>query len=302
MTNYETTIKNIPEQPLHTVKNLPFPLIGSGKVREIFDLGEHLLIIATDRISAFDVIMPDAIPGKGIVLTQLSLYWFKQTESIIANHLVADHENTVAKVLRDYPHLIARSMVVKKLNPLPIEAIVRGYLSGSGWKSYCKEGTLFGQTLPKGLHENDRLPSAQFTPTTKAHSGHDEPLLLSQCQKILGTDIYNSVLTASLQLYQAGAEKANQAKLILADTKFEFGLDHNKNLFLIDELLTPDSSRYWPADQYRPGQSQPAFDKQFLRDYLEELNWDKSSPAPSLPLSVIQGTRDRYLAALKKLM
>lgn len=295
-------IKSLPREPIVEVENLPWPKIGSGKVREIYDLGENLLIIATDRISAFDVVMPEGIPAKGIILTQLSLFWFKESQSIIENHLVENHEISIKDLLANYPHLIARSMLVKKLAPLPVEAVVRGYLSGSGWKSYLEDGSLFGQTVPVGLVESDRLPDLFFTPTTKATSGHDEPISLSQCEEMLGKTIFNEVLSKSLAMYQMGVDHAKKAKIILADTKFEFGCDKKNQLFLIDEILTPDSSRYWPQSEYTPGRSQPSYDKQYVRDYLETLDWDKKPPGPHLPESVVSGTQKRYLEALERLI
>ena len=300
--DFATFKKSLPPEPIVEVDNLPWPKIGSGKVREIFDLGENLLIIATDRISAFDVVLPKGIPAKGIILTQLSLYWFRESQQIIENHLVENHEESLKDLLVDYPHLIARSMLVKKLDPLPVEAVVRGYLSGSGWKSYQEDGSLFGQALPEGLEESAQLPNLFFTPTTKATSGHDEAISLTQCEDILGEKNYNEVLNTSMAIYQLGVNHAKNANIILADTKFEFGLDGQGKLFLIDEMLTPDSSRYWPESEYKTGQSQPSYDKQYVRDYLETLDWDKKPPAPHLPESVIGGTQKRYLTALELLI
>lgn len=297
------SIKNaLPQTALREIGNLPFPRIGSGKVREIYDLGDRLLIVATDRLSAFDVILPDGIPGKGILLTQISLWWFRQTDSVIENHLVPDHDRVVGELLADHPELILRSMIVRKLKPLPLEAVVRGYLAGSGWKEYQRTGQLWGQLLPKGLKESSELPEPLFTPTTKAAAGHDLPVTLERAAEIVGAKVYEQVHRASLALYRLGAERARKAGLLLADTKFEFGQDEQGKLYLIDEILTPDSSRYWPADGYEPGHPQPAFDKQYVRDYLETLNWDKTPPGPQLPSGVIVQTQAKYLAALERLM
>ncbi len=296
-------IKNsLPQTALREIEGLPFPKIRSGKVREIFGCGEHLLIIATDRLSAFDVILPDGIPGKGVILNQLSLYWFAKTEALARNHLADNHGQAAAEMLKDRPEIIPRAMIVKKLEPLPVEAVVRAYLSGSGWKDYQQTGRLFGQDAPPGLAESARLPAPMFTPTTKAQTGHDEPVSLAQCEEMLGKDVYTEVLRVSFELFRMGSAAAAKAGLILADTKFEFGLDTDKNLYLIDEVLTPDSSRYWPVEDYEPGRSQHAFDKQYVRDYLETLDWDKTPPGPPLPPEVIQNTRQRYLAAAEKIM
>lgn len=287
--------------PLLTVTGLPYPHIASGKVRELFDLGENLLLIATDRLSAYDVVLPDGIPDKGRVLTQISMYWFEQAKDILPNHLVPNHDKALADVLSGRPDLVSRSMLVRKLKPLPVEAVVRGALAGSGWKDYRQTGALFGQALPAGLLESSLLPEPLFTPTTKAQAGHDEPLTLQECEKLLGADLFQRVKSASLRLFALGAEKAASAGLILADTKFEFGLDEAGTLHLIDEVMTPDSSRYWPAAGYIPGKPQPSYDKQFVRDYLETLDWPKTPPGPRLPAEVIEGTRSRYLEALEKL-
>ena len=300
---YEKIVAALPEKPLQNAVGLPYPLLASGKVRDIFDLGEHLLIVASDRLSAFDVVLPEGIPGKGVILTQMSLYWFAESAPIIDNHLVPDHAAALAEALRGHPEYIPRSMLVRKLRPLPIEAVVRGYISGSSWRDYVLHGTVFGQRVPGGLLESAKLPFPLFTPTTKAEKGgHDEPLNLEQCAALLGRERHEEVYDASMRLYAMGAAAAKSAGLILADTKFEFGIDESGNLILIDEILTPDSSRYWPKDEYEPGGPQPAFDKQFVRDYLESIRWDKSPPAPHLPHEVVEGTRSRYLFALKKLL
>ncbi len=292
----------LPAEALTRVEGLPFPKIGSGKVRELFDAGDALLIIATDRLSAFDVILPDGIPGKGVLLTQLSLWWFQRLAAQTPNHLFPDHDGEIARRLRDWPHLQARSMIVRKLKPLPVEAVVRGYLAGSGWKDYQKTGRVIDQGLPPGLRESERLPQPLFTPTSKAHAGHDEPLTAAQTTATLGARRYVEVRDLSLRLYELGAREAARAGLVLADTKFEFGTDEAGKLFLIDEALTPDSSRYWPAADYAPGRPQHAFDKQYVRDYLETLDWPKTAPGPRLPPELIQQTQLRYLEAVERLM
>ena len=292
----------LPETALMQVEDLPFPKIGSGKVREIYDLGENLLIIATDRISAFDVVLPNGIPGKGILLTQISLWWFARANAVMPTHLVPNHDAALAEVLGEkFAFLAPRSMLVQKLAPLPIEAVVRGYLAGSGWKEYQKTGGILDHRLPEGLQESARLPVPIFTPSTKEAEGHDEPITEARCAEILGGEIFDQVKTATLNLFDLGSQIAAQAGLILADTKFEFGTDANGNLFLIDEVLTPDSSRYWPQEGYAPGKAQPSFDKQFVRDWLEAQTWNKQAPGPVLPDSVVQRTRDLYLDALEKL-
>ena len=294
--------KSLPSEALMNVEGLPFKKIASGKVREIFDLGDKLLIVATDRISAFDSIMPNGVPGKGILLTQISLWWFAQAAKIMPTHLVPDHDADVAELLRDFPQLVARSMIVRKLKPLPIEAVVRGYLAGSGWKEYRKTQAILDHALPAGMLESQRLPEAIFTPSTKAAEGHDEPITEARCAEILGAPVFEKVKAATLALFALGSKVADHAGLILADTKFEFGLDDAGNLFLIDEVLTPDSSRYWPQEGYAPGRPQPSFDKQFVRDYLEGIGWNKLPPAPALPADVVAKSRDLYFSALEKLM
>jgi len=287
----------IPDEPLMKVKNLPYPLLASGKVREVFDMGDALLMVATDRVSAFDVIMNEGLAGKGVLLTQISLYWFDRAASFLKHHLVDDHSKRIMELGKEYPELEHRSMIVKKLKPLPIEAVVRGYLSGSGWKAYQNTGDLFEYQLPKGLQESSQLPKPLFTPTTKAASGHDMPIDCADAAKLIGKDLFQQVHDFSIQLYKMGVERANAANLILADTKFEFGTDEVGSLYLIDEILTPDSSRYWPRKGYTPGGAQPSFDKQFVRDYLESLEWVKTPPPPRLPENVLQGTLDRYIEA-----
>jgi phosphoribosylaminoimidazole-succinocarboxamide synthase len=287
----------LPKAPLMTVEGLPYPLVAKGKVREVFDLGDALLMVATDRVSAFDVIMNEGLPGKGSLLTQISLYWFGQAAALTPHHLVDAHESRIRELGREYPDLAHRSMIVKKLKPLPIEAVVRGYLSGSGWKDYRKRGRLFEYELPAGLAESSRLPEPLFTPTTKAASGHDMPIDCADAADLIGTDLFGRVRELSLRLYEMGAEQIASTGILLADTKFEFGTDEAGRLYLIDEILTPDSSRYWPRSEYAPGGPQPSYDKQFVRDYLESLGWDKAPPPPKLPEEVLQGTLERYIEA-----
>jgi len=275
--------------------------VKSGKVREIFDLGDSLLLVASDRISAFDVIMPNGIPRKGEVLTQISHFWFEKFSSLVPNHLVAKANDPLPKNLQPFADKLARrSMIVKKAKPLAIECIVRGYLSGSGWKEYKKSQTVCGIKLPAGLTESAELPEPIFTPSTKAEAGHDENISFEEAEKIVGKDLAAQARDLSLKIYKAGRDYARQRGIIIADTKFEFGLSDGK-LILIDEVLTPDSSRFWPADQYTPGRGQPSFDKQFVRDYLETLDWDKTPPGPTLPDDVVAKTSAKYLEAYEKL-
>jgi phosphoribosylaminoimidazole-succinocarboxamide synthase len=301
--NFAEIAAALPKVAITTIEGLPFPRIASGKVREIFDLGDALLLVATDRLSAFDVILPDGIPGKGAILTQMSLWWFRQTGHIIPNHLLPDQEREFAKRGIGNHGLRLRSMIVRKLQPLAIECVARGYLIGSGWSSYQKTGEVCGIRLPAGLRQADRLPAPIFTPTTKAPKGqHDAPIDDAQGAAIVGEALYAQVKAASLQLYQFGHDRARQAGMILADTKFEFGTDAGGKLFLIDEVLTPDSSRYWPAESYAPGGSPPSYDKQFVRDHLLALEWDQRPPGPRLPAEVIARTQEKYLAALGNLL
>lgn len=294
--------KSLPSAALMNVEGLPFKKIASGKVREIFDLGENLLIVATDRISAFDSIMPNGVPGKGVLLTQISLWWFEQAAKVMPTHLVPEHDKAVAALLEKFPELVSRSMLVRKMKPLPIEAVVRGYLAGSGWKEYLKTQAILDHKLPAGMLESQKLPEPIFTPSTKAAAGHDEPITEARCAEILGNAVFEKVKKATLELFALGSKVAARAGLILADTKFEFGLDPAGNLFLIDEVLTPDSSRYWPQAGYAPGKTQPSFDKQFVRDYLESIGWNKQPPAPALPPEIVAKSRELYLDALGKLM
>ena len=276
---------------------LPLPAFRRGKVRDVYDLGAQLLIVATDRISAFDCIMPEGIAGKGRILTQVANFWFNATRDVLANHLEATEVEDYPEVLRPFAEeLRGRSILVRKTAPLPVECVVRGYLAGSGLKEYQRSGTVCGIPLPAGLRNADRLPEPIFTPSTKAEEGHDENIDFATMAKLLGDDLAVKVRDLSLKLYLRGQELALERGIILADTKFEFGLLENGELILIDEVLTPDSSRYWLADQWQPGANPPSLDKQFLRDYLEALpDWDKQPPAPHLPEAIIQGIRSRYL-------
>ena len=274
--------------------------LRSGKVREVYDLGETLLFVATDRISAFDVILPDPIPKKGAVLNQLSAFWFNKFGKI-DNHFVTTEFNVFPKQLRPFrEQLEGRSMIVKKTKPLAVECVVRGYLAGSGWKEYQQSQSVCGIKLPAGLKQASKLPEPIFTPSTKAETGHDENIDMKQCAEILGGDLAEKVQALSLEIYSSGRDHAEKKGIILADTKFEFG-QLDDQLLLIDEVLTPDSSRYWPADHYAVGQSPPSFDKQFVRDYLETLDWDKTPPGPQLPGDVIARTAAKYVEAFEQL-
>src|ERR1700757_1132860 len=274
--------------------------LRSGKVREVFDLGDTLLFIATDRISAFDVILPDPIPKKGAVLNQLSAFWFNKFGKI-ENHFITTDFNVFPKQLRPFrEQLEGRSMIVKKTKPLAVECVVRGYLAGSGWKEYQESQSVCGIKLPAGLKLASQLPEPIFTPATKAEEGHDENIDMKRCAQILGEEVANRVKTLSLEIYSRGRDHADQRGIIVADTKFEFGTLDGE-LLLIDECLTPDSSRFWPKDEYAIGQSPPSFDKQFVRDYLETLDWDKTPPAPRLPKDVIEKTSAKYLEAFRRL-
>lgn len=290
--------------PNETVLQLDLPgvrKLRSGKVRDIFDLGDRLLFVASDRISAFDVIMPNGIPRKGEVLTQISYFWFAQTESFQANHLLSHAGDPLPANLQ--PHaarLERRSMIVKKAQPLAIECVVRGYLAGSGWKEYQKTQTVCGIKLPAGLKESSELPEPIFTPATKAETGHDENISFAEAAKIVGPATAEEARDKSLRIYNFARDYARKRGIIIADTKFEFGFLEGK-LLLIDEVLTPDSSRFWPADQYAPGRGQPSFDKQFVRDYLETLDWNKTPPGPTLPPEVVSKTTAKYLDAYERL-
>lgn len=287
-----------------TILNLDLPgvkKLKSGKVRDIFDLGDRLLFVASDRISAFDCIMPNGIPRKGEVLTQISYFWFAQTESFQPNHLISHAGDPLPAELQPYAaQLAGRSMIVKKATPLAIECVVRGYLAGSGWKEYRQSQTVCGIKLPPGLKESSELPEPIFTPATKAETGHDENIPFERAAAIVGSDLAEQARAASLKIYHSARDYARKRGIIIADTKFEFGV-YDGRLILIDEVLTPDSSRFWPADQYQPGKSQPSFDKQFLRDYLETLDWNKTPPAPNLPAEVVAKTQAKYLEAYERL-
>lgn len=277
-------------------------LAARGKVRDIYDLGESLLIVTTDRISAFDVIMNEGIPNKGYVLTQISAFWFRQMEDIIKNHIISTDVADFPAECQPYAEVLAgRSMLVKKAKPLPAECIVRGYLSGSGWKDYQKTGAVCGIKLPEGLKESDRLPTPIFTPSTKAELGtHDENISFEEMAKLCGEEIAGKVRDVTLAIYSKARDIADQKGIIIADTKFEYGI-YEGELIIIDECMTPDSSRFWPKESYQPGGAQPSFDKQFLRDYLETLDWDKTAPAPPLPAEIVQKTGEKYMEALVKL-
>jgi phosphoribosylaminoimidazole-succinocarboxamide synthase len=278
-------------------------LIGRGKVRDIYSVKNYLLIVTTDRISAFDVIMPNPIPGKGIILNRMSAFWFGQTEDIIGNHLVSINPAEFPEECAPYRKVLeGRSMLVKKATPLPVECIVRGYLSGSGWKDYQHNKTVSGIKLPDGLKESSKLPEPIFTPTTKAPEGdHDSPINRKEMEDIIGADITDKVIKTSLAIYKRAAAIALKAGIIIADTKMEFGLI-GKELILIDELLTPDSSRFWPADDYEEGRPQKSFDKQFLRDYLLSIKWNQKPPAPELPPDILENTKKKYEEALKRFL
>ena len=273
-----------------------------GKVRDIFDLGDTLLLVATDRISAFDYVLGSGIPDKGKVLTQLSAFWFAQTADLVPNHLLTMEVSAYPAELRRHADILAgRSMLVKKTNPVPIECVARGYLSGSGWKEYTATGSVCGITLPPGLREADRLPQPIFTPATKATSGHDLNVSEAEAGRHVGDALVRTLRDLTLALYRRGAAHAASRGIILADTKFEFGLLPSGEILLIDEVMTPDSSRYWPADRYVAGGPQPSFDKQYVRDYLESISWNKQPPVPSLPEDVIARTREKYLDAFRLL-
>jgi phosphoribosylaminoimidazole-succinocarboxamide synthase len=278
-------------------------LLGRGKVRDMYAVGaDHLLIVTTDRLSAFDVVLPDPIPDKGRVLNELSNFWFRKLGHIVPNHLDGAAPHTVVKGGEEAAQVKGRSVVARKLKPLPIEAVVRGYLIGSGWKDYQKTGAVCGIPLPKGLKQADKLPEVIFTPATKAEIGaHDENISFAQVENLIGKALAGKVREVSIRLYREAADFARERGIIIADTKFEFGTDAGGNLVLIDEALTADSSRFWPVDEYRPGSSPPSFDKQYVRDYLETLDWNKTPPAPRLPAEVIAKTSEKYREAFQRL-
>jgi phosphoribosylaminoimidazole-succinocarboxamide synthase len=287
---YESSIKSL-------------PLLCRGKVRDMYAVGgDHLLIVTTDRLSAFDVVLPDPIPDKGWVLNELSNFWFKKLAHIVPNHLDGVSPDTVVKGSEEKVQVKGRSVVAKKLEPLPIEAVVRGYLIGSGWKDYQKTGAVCGIPLPKGLRQADKLPQVIFTPATKAEIGaHDENISFAQVENMIGRELAAKVRDVSIRLYCEAADFARERGIIIADTKFEFGTDPGGRLVLIDEALTADSSRFWPVNEYRPGSSPPSFDKQYVRDYLETLGWNKTPPAPRLPAEVIAKTSEKYREAFHRL-
>ncbi len=278
-------------------------LASRGKVRDIYDAGDYLLIVATDRISAFDVIMPDPIPGKGEILTRMSAFWFNEMQGIIGNHLMSVNPSEYPQSCLPYSELLrGRSMLVKKAKPLPVECIVRGYLSGSGWKDYQKDLSICGIKLPAGLKESDKLPESIFTPSTKAEVGeHDAPMTRKEMEELIGEKLAGEIIGISLAIYERASKIADKAGIIIADTKMEFGMIDNE-LILIDEVLTPDSSRFWPKDDYIPGRAQKSFDKQFLRDYLLSIKWNQKPPAPQLPQEIIEKTGNKYREALQRLV
>ena len=278
------------------------PLVRRGKVRDLYDCGSALLMVATDRISAFDYVLGSGIPDKGRILTQLSAFWFERTGGIVPNHVISTATRDYPPHLAPYADLLeGRSMLVRKTTPLPIECVARGYLSGSGWKDYQATGAICGITLPAGLAESDRLPEPIFTPATKADSGHDLNISASEAAAVVGKELLDRLERLTMELYAFGVNHADSRGIVLADTKFEFGLTDTGELLLIDEVLTPDSSRYWPRDTYHPGGPQPSFDKQFVRDYLESIRWNKQPPVPSLPDGVVARTRGKYLEAYRRL-
>jgi phosphoribosylaminoimidazole-succinocarboxamide synthase len=293
---------NMAKELLLRTRFTDIELFKRGKVRDVYDLGDKLLVVSTDRISCFDVVLPTGIPYKGEILTQLSLFWFEFTKDVIANHFISSEVSDYPKELHKYGDALkGRSMLVKKAKTIPVECIARGYLSGSGWKEYKESQSICGIKLPAGLRESDKLPEVIFTPATKEDVGHDINVTQEFVEKELGIDITQKLKEISLALYGKASQYAESKGIIIADTKFEFGVDDG-DIILIDEVLTPDSSRFWPKDLYRPGGPQPSFDKQFVRDYLETLDWDKTPPAPNLPEKIAQKTSEKYLQALKMLV
>jgi len=284
-----------------TEAKLPFKEFKKGKVRDIYDVGEHLLLIVTDRISAFDWVLPEAIPHKGICLTQISAFWFDYFKDLVPNHMISASVDDFPEEFKEQrEELFGRSMLVKKAEVLPVECIVRGYISGSAWKSYQKDQTVCGIKLPAGMKESDQFPEPLFTPSTKAETGHDENISFEEMVNIIGREDAEKIKNLSLTIYKKAAAYARKKGIIIADTKFEFGKIDDQ-IILVDEVLTPDSSRFWPADSYTPGKSQESFDKQFVRDYLSSTNWDKNSNPPHLPSQVVEGTEQRYLEAYERL-
>jgi phosphoribosylaminoimidazole-succinocarboxamide synthase len=280
---------------------LNLPLYAQGKVRDIYQVGEHLLFVASDRISAFDYILASAIPDKGKVLTQLSLFWFDFLRDVVSNHVVTAEVDGYPESLRPYANqLRGRSMIVRRAKMFPVECVVRGYIAGSGWKEYREKQSICGIRLPAGLRESEKLPEPVFTPATKSVSGHDENISLNETSKLVGTEMANRLRDLSLRIYRKAAEYALTRGIIIADTKFEFG-EIDTEIVLADEVLTPDSSRFWPAESYRPGGAQLSFDKQFVRDYLESVRWNKQPPAPALPPDIVHKTREKYVQAYRQL-
>ncbi|WP_407951722.1 phosphoribosylaminoimidazolesuccinocarboxamide synthase [Pelagicoccus mobilis] len=294
----------LPTAPVRDlIETIDAPKIASGKVREIFDLDDSVLLVATDRISAFDVVLPGGIPGRGLILTQLSHFWFEQTKHIAPNHIIPNEQEILRDDLKLSTDSQLRSMAVRKLKPLEIECVVRGYIAGSGWESYQNDRTVCGIELPEGLQLASQLPEPIFTPTTKASEGHDMPVTPKEAADIVGQEIFDKVKDISLQLYAFGSELAAKAGIILADTKFEFGTDEEGTIYLIDEVLTPDSSRYWDAAEYQVGTSPASYDKQIIRDYLETLqDWNKTAPGPELPTEIVEKAQSRYLEVYSKLV
>jgi phosphoribosylaminoimidazole-succinocarboxamide synthase len=277
-------------------------LLHRGKVRDVYEINEHqLLLVATDRISAFDCVMPTPIPNKGAILTTLSAFWFAHLGHLTGHHLITNNFDEMPKIIQQNEDLRGRSTLVKRTKVFPVECVVRGYLEGSGWKDYKATGKICGHQLPEGLRQCDKLPEPLFTPATKAATGHDENISEIEFVKIIGAETAAKLSSLSLKIYKEASDYALLKGIIIADTKFEFGLDENDNILLIDEVLTPDSSRFWSAENYEPGHAQPSFDKQFLREYLETLEWNKQPPAPALPNKIVEATTERYLAAYKLL-
>ncbi len=286
--------------PVLMETQLSLPLYRRGKVRDTYDLGDRLLMVSTDRISAFDVVLPTGIPDKGLVLTQLSAFWFERTAEVVPNHFLRLVDSTSVDGLEVPPDLVGRAMLVRKAQRIDIECIVRGYLAGSAWEEYRRQGTVNGEKMPAGLQESQELPEPLFTPTTKAEEGHDQPITFEQMVEMVGQRAATAMRLRSLALYRYARDYARERGIIIADTKFEFGwLDDE--IILIDEVLTPDSSRFWPADDYRPGRSQPSFDKQFVRDYLTSVGWNREPPAPALPPDIVERTAEKYREAYRRL-
>jgi phosphoribosylaminoimidazole-succinocarboxamide synthase len=297
LTVWSSAIKPV----IHKTEITGLPLYRRGKVRDVYDLGDRLLIVATDRISAFDCVLPNAIPGKGAVLTQMSLFWFDYVTDLVTNHLITADLNSYPEELRPFAAELAnRSMLVRRTDAVAVECVARGYLAGSGWKEYRQTGEVCGIKLPKGMVESERLPEPIFTPATKAETGHDENISESRMVELVGAELTRKLKDLTLSIYQRAARYAEERGIIICDTKLEFGLVDNE-IILIDELLTPDSSRFWPKESYKAGHAQPSFDKQYVRDYLETLDWNKQPPAPELPQEIVEATSKKYLEAFRLL-